>query len=96
LFELPSAYAENPSVQLATLRGILQRIAQAKPPADFAFIKQVLLEHIADLEEQVALTPIAASSPDRHDLLCPQSSLDSLHSGRILSDSDATAEATNT
>ncbi|HMG86395.1 MAG TPA: hypothetical protein VK574_11640 [Terracidiphilus sp.] len=55
---------DNPPDPLATLRDILQRIAQAEHPAEFAFIKQVLLERIADLEvETAALTPMAVSRP---------------------------------
>ena len=52
---------ENPRDQLAILHGILQRFAQAEHPADFAIIKQLLLERVAELEEEVAHTPHADS-----------------------------------
>jgi hypothetical protein len=55
--------SENPSDQLAILHGILERFAQAKHAADFAIIKQLLLERIAELEEEVADIPPADSRP---------------------------------
>jgi hypothetical protein len=54
------AHDDSPD-SIATLRDILQRIAQAERPGDFAFIKQVLLERVAALEAEAAPTPIAAS-----------------------------------
>ena len=55
---------ENPSDQLASLRDILQRIAQAERPADFSFIKQVVIARIAELEEDAALTSMASCALD--------------------------------
>jgi len=53
----------NPPDSIATLRDILQSIAQTEHPADFTLLKQVLLARLADLEAEAALTPIAASRP---------------------------------
>jgi len=52
---------DDPPDSIATLRDILRRIAQAERPGDFAFIKQVLLERVADLEAEAAPMPIAVS-----------------------------------
>jgi|GEM_PF-5798608 len=54
---------ENSRNQLAVLHDILQRIARAEHPADFAIVKQLLLERISDLEEELAPMPMAASRP---------------------------------
>ena len=52
---------ENLRDQIAILRGVLQRFAQAEHPADFALIKQLLLERLAELEEEAAHMPPANS-----------------------------------
>jgi hypothetical protein len=54
---------ENPSDQLAILHGILERFAQSEHPTDFAITKQLLLQRIADLEDEVAHTPPGESPP---------------------------------
>lgn len=47
--------------QIATLQCIVQRFAQAEHPSDFAITKQLLLERIGELEEEVRHTQPAAS-----------------------------------
>jgi hypothetical protein len=41
--------------QLAILRVILQRITQAEHPEKFTLIKQVVLQRVADVEEECAM-----------------------------------------
>lgn len=47
-------FADRSQDQLAVLRGVLQRIAQAEHPENFAVVKQVLLERLRELEEETA------------------------------------------
>jgi hypothetical protein len=47
--------------QIAELRSIVQRFARAEHPSEFAIIKQLLLECIAELEEEAKHTlPVAS------------------------------------
>jgi hypothetical protein len=46
----------SPQDQIAILRGILQRIAQAEHPEGFSIVKQVLLERLRELEEEAAFS----------------------------------------
>jgi hypothetical protein len=55
--QLHTSGPENPTDQIAVLQGILQRIAQAEHPIDFTFLKQVLLERVAELEEVAHTLP---------------------------------------
>jgi hemoglobin-like flavoprotein len=49
----------SPQDQLAILRGVFHRIAQAEHPEKFSIVKQVLLERLRELEEEAANTPLA-------------------------------------
>jgi len=48
--------------QLAILRCVLQRIAQAERPLDFAITKQVLLARLRELQEETASTLLATNA----------------------------------
>jgi hypothetical protein len=51
----------SPEVLLASLRGAVQRLEQSENPVTVLFLKELLVERIAELEKQTDETPPVGS-----------------------------------